>query len=653
MAVDPSVERTAIAGNKPIGNCTLCGLPARATILLDDLDHSSPVFCCFGCRNVWQILIESDQLKPGQSPVDLPVYKQALAMGLVSCPETSEKPLDNKTPNLPSKVWQDGTASVDDVRDCSITVDNMWCASCAWFIGESLKRLPGVETATVSFASDNARVTYKPARIGREQIIETINKLGYAASDSALSSDVDTKRNNAKRNEIIRCVIAAAFAMNVMMLTPNIYASDFAGGDKFIHSFMPWVLLLLSLPVYICAWPVFARAVIALRRGALIMESLVSLGASVAFAFSLWCVIHGSVRSYFDTADMLLALVMVGKLVESNMRANALGAIELLHLTIPKKANILIPSENGSLTERVVAIAQIAKGDLLRVRSGDVIIADGTVQSGSGGVDEGLLTGESRPVSKSVGDKVTGGSTVVSGFLDILVNRASDSGTLSNIVDLVQRSLHKKTQNEQAADRISRIFVPVVIVLAIGTFGGLLYLHASAADAITRAVAVLVIACPCALGIATPMAVVAAVAAAAKRGIIISDPEALEASTKITDVIFDKTGTLTEGKFKILEVYPNDAVLDSIRKLESLSEHPIARAICGDSKIDGSGISNYRRIEGCGVTGDIDGINYFAGNLALLEHLNIDVPSNLLSATNLWQEQAASSAFAWTASISL
>ena len=654
--------------------CALCGLPARAPITLDSpTPESAPIpFCCNGCRNVWRILEESNQLAPGQDPRDSPLYQQAAQLGLVARPDepalsSSSRPGDGAIDSNPAEATPaDEYGAIDDIRECTLRLDGMWCSSCAWLIAETLRRKRGVVSASVSFATDSARIAYKPARLGVEQLRSAIRSLGYAADEAEADGEtldeaaaLTKSRKQRRRLELIRVGIAVFFAMDVMMVTPALYSGQFEGMGHFALQFISWLLLGFSVPVVIAAWPsIFHRAYQAARRGAIGMESLISIGAGVALLYSLYETARGSGRSYFDTADMLLALVMTGKYIESNIRASAADAVSLLQGLMPRKAVLI--TEGGR--EQMVASSKIAQGDTLRVRAGETIAADGEIERGAGSVDESLLTGESRPIAKCPGDPVLGGSALTDGSLDIRVTRAPNStvaeinsdppaGTaLHQIAALVQESLHRKTRSEESADRISRIFVPLVLALA-AVSGLTVYFafpgHHNFAAAMTRAVAVLVIACPCALGIATPMALLAAVAAAARRGILISDPESLLAAVRLKSVIFDKTGTLTEGRFQVQTVQPANFNLADYAALERQAEHPIARAIQTHADLtilpaaaySAPIVTDFQRIQGLGVTGRVGERSLFVGSPRFAEQSGAVLPPNFAESAALQAAQ--------------
>ena len=324
---------------------------------------------------------------------------------------------------------------------------------------------------------------------------------------------------------------------------------------------------------------------------------------------------------------MLLALVMVGKYVETGVRNRTSDALTLLYGLLPRKALLL---QHG--VERQVAVGQIAVGDVVLVRPGERIPADGIVVSGNAAVDESLLSGEPRPATKAPNDRVTGGTIPEDGALYIRVDKIGEATTLSKIIALVEDALRRKTPAEQTADKISRVFVPAIIFVALATAAWLLvFAHAGYPAAIARLVAVLVIACPCALGIATPMAMSTSMGIAAKQGVLIGDGGVFEALVKARSFVFDKTGTVTLGRFSVHEVWPAGVDLAGLAALETQSEHAIGRAILAHFAATTAmqEVVAFERVPGMGLRGVVDTRCMFAGNVRLAmasgAHLSADI----------------------------
>jgi len=607
--------------------CDLCGLPAHAplTAQIGDRAHT---FCCAGCRQVYQILIESDQIGAGQDPTQTTLYQQCLQMGLIARPEEAPTPVPSPVPTGVGAIQGD---TLDTTREVAFQVGGLWCASCAWLIEHAVGQVKGVERCRVYFASDLVKVAYKPARVGPEALAATIRKLGYSAEPySGDGANADSPQAKARRGLFIRAVVAIVFAVNAGMFQLPFYHDFFTrqGLPAEAVQRLPRIEFFMSLPVLFAGGPIFAKAWGAARRGGAIMETLIALGVTVSFGWSAWVVAHGGVHVYFDTADMLIALVLLGKHIEAGARHDATGAISLLYGLLPKKA--LVRASDGR--EVLVALGKLGVGDRVVVRPGERIPSDGHVAEGASLVDESLLSGEARPVPKRLGDEVTGGTVATDAPLVVEVTRTGAETTLAQMIALVEEALAAKSPVEQWADRISRRFVPAIITLAALTALTLLLTGHSAADTIVRAVTILVIACPCALGLATPLAITSGVGAAAARGILIGNTDILQVLPRVRHLLLDKTGTLTEGRFAVRSFTGSSDDLAALAALEDASEHPLARALVAHARDQGLAflpVGDFARHEGQGLTGTVDDQAWFIGNRALCAALAAPIPPTL------------------------
>ena len=627
--------------------CDLCGLPAHAP-LTAEIGDQSHVFCCGGCRQVYQILVESDQIGAGQDPTQTTLYQQCLQMGLIARPEEpGALEAEERAVTPPTIAALGNTDTLSTTREAAFQVGGLWCASCAWLIEHAVGQLKGVERCRVYFASDLVKVVYRPARVAPESLAATIRKLGYTAEPySADGAMEDSPQVKTRRSLFIRAVVATVFAVNAGMFQFPFYA-DFIthqGIPADVIQRMPRIEFLLSLPVLFAGWPIFVKAWGAARKGAAIMETLIALGVSVSFAYSLWVVSRGGVHVYFDTADMLIALVLVGKHIEAGARHDATGAIALLYGLLPKKA--LVRTADGR--EVLVALGKLGIGDRIVVRPGERIPSDGRVVEGSCLVDESLLSGEARPVAKKGGDEVTGGTVATDAPLVVEVTRTGAETTLSQMIALVEEALAAKSPVEQWADRISRRFVPAIVGLSILTALVLLLTGHSASDTIVRAVTVLVVACPCALGLATPLAVTSGVGAAAARGILIGNTDILQVLPRVRHLLLDKTGTLTEGRFAVRTFTGTPADLAALAAMEDASEHPLARALVAHARALGlvfPPAADFARHEGQGITATVNGQPWFIGNRALCAALNAPIPPLLEQQAQEAETQAQTALF--------
>ncbi len=576
--------------------CDLCAEPCDLAPGPTAEEHN---FCCAGCRNVYSILLESGVVAAGQDLRETELFRRSLELGLVSVAARNTAPAIA----LPQGV----------VEERTLQVRGMWCTSCAWLIEHVLRGETGVESAAVFFTSDILRLRYYPQVLPLERVSKKLQSLGYTVE---VSSGESRDRAPERRAELLRVGIAAFLWLNVMMLNLSVYFGVFEELSPSMRHLLPFVVMFLSAPVvFYCAIPILRAAWTGLRVGIVRMETLLALGITAAWVYSAIQAFRGGGHIYFDISCAIVTLVLLGKFIERNAKDGASRSISMLYQMLPAKARVVAEGR-----ERFVAIDALAVGDTFLVKAGERIPADGVVVEGDAFVDESILTGESNPVSRQPGDIVAGGSLNAGGVLRVRVSATGGETVLARIVEAVEAALTRRSRLERVADAVSRVFVPAVIVLALGIGAGTWLTGLPAGEAIMRAITVLVIACPCALGIATPLAVTAAVGAASKRGIVIPDTKALESVSRIDTVLLDKTGTVTEGHFSLLYYPPSDLAL--VAALEAASEHPLGSAIVAEAKRLHLPVPEALATEICkgrGVRGTVAGEVMFCGNRRLVQ----------------------------------
>jgi heavy metal translocating P-type ATPase len=562
--------------------CTLCGLESGAD-----------PFCCPGCRNVHAILLESGVLASGQDFRQTAIYQQSLKLGLIGKPAPPEGA---------------ARAPYADTKEAVFQLSGLWCGSCAWLIEHALSRVPGIVSADVSFASDLLKVRYSPQHLPAGRIPARVAALGYRAVEYTGPNDA----SRAERNDLLlRLGIAAFLWLNVMTFSLILYTSYFQAVSASFRRYIPLLLMGLATPaVFYCAAPVLRIAFAGVRRGVLRMESLLAMGILIAYGYSsaqaLAAPAAGPVHVYFDTVCAIVVLVLAGKTVERGAKEQTARALALLYRLMPNKARIV---EGGH--DRFVSIDALRRGAIFRVHAGERIPADGVVVEGRSHADESVLTGESAPRSKVPGDAVVCGSINTGGVLEIRATRVGAESTLAHIVRAVEQAAAHRTGVERAVDRASRLFIPAVLAIAVATFFAFGWL---------RAIAVVVIACPCALGIATPLALTAAVAAAGRRGILVADARVFETIRKIDVVVLDKTGTATFGDFTLLESDGDTSRMAELATLESFSNHPIAKTMAAQfPRLPDAAVTDIVLHAGMGISGRVNGVPYFVGNRNLAE----------------------------------
>jgi heavy metal translocating P-type ATPase len=508
----------------------------------------------------------------------------------------------------------------------------MRCAACARRLERLLPSTPGVESAHVNFAAESATIRWNPGIVRFDAIAAVAANAGFElVPDQAWESGVrGGKEARAARDTMLRLVVGLFFSMNAMAPALAIYAG-------LVDGMSPQTAWRLALASGACAfpvlaysgWPFFAGAWRNLRSGGLGMDFLVAVGAGLAFGYSAWQLGRGSSEVYFDSASMIITLLLVGRAIEKRGRQRGGDAVRELLATAPETVRVL--GEDG--IERECSARAIAVGDLVRVRPGERVAVDGVVTAGASSLDRSLLTGESTAVGVGVGDCVEAGTVNCEGALTLRVTAAAGNRSIDGIARAVEGLLSKRAPLAALSDRAVRVFVPVVVVIAsvVGLAHGV---GAGAVGAgLLRAVSVLIIACPCALGLATPMAILVAAGNAARRGILFRDGEALERGARVDVVLFDKTGTLTEGRPQVIgvEAAPEasvEEVLAVAAGAEAQSEHPIARAILSAAPLARGGRPEGELVAhaGLGVTWTVGAEKTLVGNERLLRAHDIVVP---------------------------
>jgi heavy metal translocating P-type ATPase len=537
--------------------------------------------------------MESGVVASGQSFRETALFQQSLRLGLISKPSEEPAPIPEGA----------------ETREAVYHIRGMWCTSCGWLIEHALTRTRGIRSAEVMFACDLLKVRYCPQYLPPDRIVEKLDSLGYRAAEytgPATAGDAERK------DLLLRTGIAAFLSMNAMMFSLVVYASYFEAITGFGRS-IPFVLMAIATPsVFYCAAPILRIAWIGARMRILRMESLLAMGILTAYFYSVALAFSGSTHVYFDTACAIVTLVLTGKMIERGAKDKTARAITLLYRLMPNKVRLLV---NGA--ERFTSLDALRPGGVFLVKSGERIPADGVVVDGRSHADESVLTGESVPRAKGPGDGVVCGSVNTGGVLEIRATHVGEDSTLARIVRTVEQAAASRTQVERSVDRVARVFVPVVLLLALLTFAGWSWRTGSAGEALIHAIAVLVIACPCALGIATPLALTAAVAGASRLGVLVSDTRVLETIRKLDTVVLDKTGTATTGDFTLLEVFGDTSRMSELAAVEACSEHPLGAAVVARY---GGGLraSDVTIHAGMGISGAVDCTRYFIGKRQLV-----------------------------------
>ena len=518
-----------------------------------------------------------------------------------------------------------------------LPIEGMTCAACAARIERQLNKLPGV-SAAVNFASERAHVEFDAAAANEARLVDTIVKAGFTVPqvDPAVTLMEARAAEKARKEAAYRAELKR-FWISVALTLPLVaQMGAMVTGEH--EDWLPrWLQLLLATPVqFWIGWRFYVGAFNALRGGAGNMDVLVALGTSMAWLFSAVVTaadLHHQ-HVYFEASAVVITLVLMGKLLEARAKAKTSAAIEALIRLQPQTARVL---RDGELVE--VPVASLNPGDVFVVRPGESVPVDGEVAEGASSVNEAMLTGESLPVAKNPGDKVFAATVNGEGLIHCRATGVGSHTLLAGIIRMVEQAQGSKAPVQRLADRISAIFVPVVTVIAFLAFAGWWFFAGDFTSGLVNAVAVLVIACPCALGLATPTAIMVGTGRGAASGILVKNAEALELAKNVEVLAVDKTGTLTQGKPEVTDVVPSSGLVEAdllriAASLEQGTTHPLAEAIVARAR--GQGIElmppeGLRAVPGKGLTAMLDGVDYSLGSPAFLAERGVAVPEALLA----------------------
>ena len=590
----------------------LLAFPEREAVRAD-VGGAARVFCCTGCRGVAE-LIAAEGLSGFYAG------RRWDEPGLAADPE---RPVD-------TAAFRDAVRRVDGLAELDVYIDGIRCASCVWLNERLLARLPGVASARVNYATHRARVRWDPAAATLEGVLGRIRAGGYdpkpyTESERQRAQDAETK------DLLIRLGTAFFLASQLMIYSAALYAGYFQGMEPGMRRLMEVIALGLTLPVFLYSGAPFLRsAARGLRAGRFNMDVLIALGSGAALAYSAYEMAVGG-EVYFDTAAMIVTLVLAGRYVEARARGRASEAVARLSRLLPREARV-----RG---RGLVPLAAVAVGELVEVVPGERVPVDGEVVEGVSEVDEALLTGEARPVAKRPGAAVIGGTVNLHGAFTLRVTRVGEDTVLSGIARAVESAQAEKPRLQALADRVTGWFVPAVLVLAVATVALHLVRGAPAHQALMTGIAVLVIACPCSLGLATPIAVLLATGEATARGLLARNGDVLERAAGATHVVLDKTGTLTRGRPVLREVVlfegapARDEVVRLVAAVERRSEHSLGKALVEAARaLPGPDreVQEFRAVPGRGVRGVVEGVVVLVGSRAFLAEAGIAVPAEAI-----------------------
>ena len=594
--------------------CTHCNLSFSEDVMISENEH---YFCCKGCQGVYHLL----------NAEGLDTFYDKLG-------DTKLQPATQENSDL-EKFDLEGfknkyiKVDVDGLHEIHLIIEGIHCSACVWLNEKVLHKTEGVLEASINYTNNKAKVVWDPEVVQLSHIIETIRSIGYNAYpyDPKLQEE---RAISTRKTYYTRILVAVFGAMNIMWLAIAHYAGYFSGMQQSFKNILNVAEFVLATPVlFYSGWIFFRGAYYGYKNNIVNMDTLVASGALSAYMYSIYAMITGRGEVYFDSVVMIITFVLVGKYLEVLSKKSAVDTLDSIMGSTPTEVTVL-QNENKTL----VSIENIIVGDIIELKPGEKVVIDGEVFWGAASFDESSLTGENEPIYKKQGDKILSGSICLDSLLHYKATADASNSMLTSIVSLLEESITKKPRIEQLANTVSGYFSTIILVIALLTFAGWYFYVDSFETALIVGISVIVIACPCALGLATPMATLVGVSMAAKRGILFKEASFLETMAKADILALDKTGTITEGKPSVVDAKIYDEFNPSLlHALVSTSNHPISKGIqqylekAYEEREDFS-LENILSIEAKGLTASYNNTTLVGGNAALLEDLNITVDAN-------------------------
>ncbi len=592
--------------------CTHCHLEYDKEVMIIEKEGDREIyFCCKGCQGIYHLL-KSDGLDS--------FYEKLGDEKLAPPPENSNDDLEKfdlegfKKKYI--KINEEGFSEV------SLIIEGIHCSACVWLNEKILHQTEGIVEASINYTNNKAKVVWDEETIKLSSIIEKIRSIGYNAYpyDPKIQEE---KANKSRRDYYSRLLVAIFATMNIMWIAIALYTGYFTGMTRETKNVLNFAEFILATPtLFYTGWVYFKGAYYGLKNRFINMDFLVVTGASLAYLYSIYSMIFEVGEVYFDSVTMIITFVFVGKYLEVLSKKRAVDTLDSISSTIPTEVTQIVGKE-----KILTPIEEIKEGDIIEVRAGEKIVIDGIIIEGEGSFDESSLTGEATPIYKRVGDEIISGSISLDSVIRYRATKEFLNSTLSTIITILEESITKKPKIEKLANRISGYFSLAILILALITF--IVWLSIGTFEnAIVVAISVIVIACPCALGLATPVATLVGLGVGAKRGILFKEASFLETIAKSNIIVLDKTGTITEGKPKVI----NQKILKEFDKnlLYSLiksSNHPISKAIqefLSNENLKEYHLENIKNREAKGIEAFYQKRKIFGGNLKLIREEGID-----------------------------
>jgi Cu2+-exporting ATPase len=602
----------------PICDHCLLEVPERNAVY-DTINGVQKVFCCHGCNGIYRI-----------------IRNEGLGDFYARRREWTPGPAEDQSVDV--SAFSEGLRPAGDQIETDVIIDGIRCASCVWLNEKILLRTRGITYAKVNYATHRARIRWNPAEIDIKAVLDRIRSIGYTPKPFLPKAWEDEQKKQA-RDLLLRFGTAAFFSMQLMLFSVALYAGYFQGIEGRIKHLFHLISFALTTPVlFYSGWPIIRGSLRSLKNLTFNMDVLIAAGALSAYGYSIQqMIVNGEV--YFDTAAMIITLILLGRYIEAGAKGKASETIGRLLQLSPKEARKLAiaadqPGMDGQMhvaPRQMVPVSSLRAGDRVEVVPGENIPVDGLVISGTTEVNESMLTGESRTVSKTEGSEVFGGTRNLYGSIVFKVTKSGKGTVLAQIIQAVEDAQARRAPIQSVADRAVGYFVPAVLLIALLTFLGWTYQGAPIARSLMNAVSVMVIACPCALGLATPLAILIGTSNAAAQGILIKGGDVIEKAASVDFAVLDKTGTITEGKPVLTAAHgigiSDEEALRLALSLERRSEHALARAIVDAARdLAPYEVTNFSAVPGRGIRGEIAGKQNSIGSREFIasEHISLD-----------------------------
>lgn len=594
--------------------CDHCHLEFGDNVMIHDGEYR---FCCKGCQGIFHLLkdegLDSFYAKMGDTTLSPPT-------------EQFEASTNFDTPAFAERFI---TQTKEGFSQVSLIIEGIHCAACVWLNEKALHKMEGVVEAHINYTNNKARITWDEGTLKLSSIIDMIRAIGYNAFpyDASLQEE---RANKERKDYYLRMAVATFATMNMMWVAIAQYAGYFTGITQEIKTILNVAEWFLATPVlFYSGWVFYRGAYYGLKNKAVNMDLLVVTGSSLAYLYSIYITLTESGEAYFDSVSMIITFVLFGKFLEVLSRKNAADTLDVIGRHIPREVSVV---EGDSVRE--VNVNEVKIGDLIRIRTGEKAAIDGEVVHGEGNFDESSLTGESDPVFKRPGSSIISGTTSIDALLTYRATKDFAHSTLSNLVNLLENAMSNKPRIEQLANRLSQHFSSTILFLAIATFWSWYFWPHTFDRALMVGISVIIIACPCALALATPVATLVGLSLGAKRGILFKSASMIETMAHADTVVLDKTGTITQGRPEVVYATVHESFERSLLyALVSASKHPISRGIAEYlERTETLGalpaFEEIREIPARGIVARSGGMMVAGGNALLMSEAGIEIDSH-------------------------